>query len=850
MLDKGKKRKIGKKIALISCAIVFFVFTIAVVLAFVFENKIAEVVLNQLYKTTRVEVKHKDISFSLIRKFPMASLQINSITVGAEYVSPVLKADMIFLQFSVLDMFRENYTIRKIAVKNATLHLIIDKNGKNNWDIFISDTSQTKPVIVKLKAIQFRNVDVRFEHQPQKLDIATHFDHLSAKGNFSHRVFSANLTTELKIKYIQSHATKYLVDKPVKLRTELEIDMEKNNYQIQNGTIDFDCIKFSTQAKLQQKAKDYALDAKIKFDNVDVVKILKEMPPSLQEKINQYKPLASLSGNISINALFGSKYKLSMSGNVACKNGSIQNTENDICFSNTSFDGTFSTQFPSPLPQTQISIENFSTNLNKGSIEGRFSLNNLETPTVDLNLKADIKLEDWQNFFPKNYLYKTSGQAVIDLSFANHFSKTKHFNAADFTNATIQGKVIFTHAFLQIKEDENPYENLSGEITLSDKILYANHLVGELKGNSFELNGSIENLLSYILDEKEHLKINANIQLPYLNLDKLLAKGSSENKKKETDKKELALPNQIDYNLSFKAKQIKYQNFEAVNATGTAIWAKRTLTVNDLQLNSCDGKIYANGSLYANDDKTFSLKCNAQIQQADMQKMFYAFGNFGQNELTDKNIRGIVNCNVQLSTILENNMKLIPQSVVSQIAINISNGQLLNFKPMEALSKFVELSELQNIRFKTLENQITIENSTIYIPTMDIKNNALNLTISGKQTLDGEIDYQLKMLLKEVLSKKIKSKKQNTEDFGDIMDDNTGNIYLHIIATGKINNPKYKWDIKSSQKGVQQQISTQKQEIETIRQTVNPEKAKQKEEDKELNNSKKKQKEIEIDENW
>jgi hypothetical protein len=169
---------------------------------------------------------------------------------------------------------------------------------------------------------------------------------------------------------------------------------------------------------------------------------------------------------------------------------------------------------------------------------------------------------------------------------------------------------------------------------------------------------------------------------------------------------------------------------------------------------------------------------------------------------------------------------------------------------METLSKFVVLSELQNIRFETLENQITIENSTIHIPAMDIKNNALNLTISGKQTFGGDIDYQIKMLLKEVLSRKIKEKKKNTEYFGDIIDDNTGKTYLHITATGNINNPKFKWDIKSSQKGIQQQITVQKQEIETIRQTANPEKEKQKAEDKELNNSKKKQKEIEIDADW
>jgi len=846
----GKEWKMGKKIVLFACIIVLFTVITAVIVAFVFEDKIAERVLNQLYKNTNVEIKHKDISFSLIRKFPLASLQVNNLNVGTMPAPPLLNADMIFLQFSILDVFRDNYTIRKVAVKNASLHLIIDENGKNNWDIFVSDTTRTQQVNVELKAVQFRNVDVQFEHRQQKLDIAAHLNHLSAKGNFNNHVFSTNLSTDLKIKHIQSDTKNYLVNKSVKLRSELYIDIKENNYKIQNGVFEFEGIKFTTQAMLQQKSKDYVLDAKIGFENADVVKIFKEMPHSIQEKINRYKPAASLSGNAVVQASFGKKYDFAIKGDFACKNGSVQNRENDISFSNMSFKGNFSTRLPHSLSQTNIHVTGFSANLNKGSIEGNFSIRNLESPAIDLSLKANIKLEDWQSFFPKNYLHRTHGQAVIDLTFANHFSRNQHLNAQDFANANIKGKVVFANAFLQMKEDENVYENLSGEITLNDKILYANHLKGEFKGNSFELNGTIENLLPYVLTENERLKINATIALPSLNLDKLLTKTSSDKKQQDTDKKELTLPNQIDFTFSFKAKQVKYQNFAAENATGTAVWEKKTLTVSGLQLNSCGGKFNANGSLYANPNKTFSLKCNAQIQQADMQKTFCAFGNFGQNVLTDKNIRGAAHCNVQFSAILENNMTLLPHSIVSQVAVNINNGQLLNFKPMESLSKFVELSELQNIRFETLENQITIENSTIHIPAMDIKNNALNLTISGKQTFDGNIDYQLKMLLKEVLSKKMKAKKRNTEDFGDIVDDNTGNTYLHITATGNISNPKFKWDRKSSQKGIQQQISTQKQEIETLRQTANPEKEKQKAEDKELNNSKKKQKEIEIDADW
>lgn len=855
-----KKKKNGKKIAAVSCAVVLFILLTASLLAVIFENKIAEIFLSQLYKNTKVEIKHKDISFSLIRKFPMASLQVSNIEVDGIDVdagrSPsLLRAEMVFLQFSLLDIFQSHYTVRRIDVENASLHLIVNEEGENNWDIFIQDTNKTTPVKVKLNVIRFHNVNFRFERRTNQLDVATHFNHLSAKGNFSDHVFTVKLSTDFNIKYIHSDTNEYFTNKFVKLQTELYIDAKNEIYKLKNGTFLFESFNFTANASLQRKSKDFAADAKIAFKNIDVEKALKEMPSSIQEKISAYRLTAFLSGNINLNGILGKSNSFSIDGRFECKNGSIQNMENNISLSNTSLKGKVSTKIPDSGSQTSIHIESFSTNLNKGHIEGYFSISNLKKPSIDMGLKANIKLEDWQNFLPKNYLYKTSGQAVVDLTFTNNFDKNSSLSTIDFANANIKGEMVFTNVFLQMKEDENPYENLSGEITVIDKIIYANNLKGELKGNPFELNGSIENLLPYIWNENENLKINAGIFIPTLDLDKLLAKeNASPKKKKEADKKELVLPSQIDFNLSFHAKRIKYQNFEAQNATGTAILAKKSLVIKDLQLNACNGKINAYGSIHANDNKTFNIKCNAQFQQIDVQKAFYAFNSFGQSSLTDKNIRGIAHCDVQFSAVLESNMNIISNSIVSQIGINITNGQLIDFKPMESLSKFVELTELQNMRFAALENKITIENATIIIPAMDIKNNALNLTIFGKQSFDGEIEYYIKMLLRDVLSKKVKAKKHNSEDFGEIIDDNTGNTYLHIIATGNINNPKFKWDAKSAKKGFQQQISTQKQELETIRQTANPEKferqEKQKTGDKELNNSKKKQKEIEIDADW
>ena len=95
-------------------------------------------------------------------------------------------------------------------------------------------------------------------------------------------------------------------------------------------------------------------------------------------------------------------------------------------------------------------------------------------------------------------------------------------------------------------------------------------------------------------------------------------------------------------------------------------------------------------------------------------------------------------------------------TVWSEIDFSIDNGELNNYKPLEALSKFVELEELKAIKFNRLQNSILVKNREIIIPRFKIQSTALNLSIAGTHTFDNDIDYHITLLLSEVLGREVK----------------------------------------------------------------------------------------------
>jgi hypothetical protein len=126
----------------------------------------------------------------------------------------------------------------------------------------------------------------------------------------------------------------------------------------------------------------------------------------------------------------------------------------------------------------------------------------------------------------------------------------------------------------------------------------------------------------------------------------------------------------------------------------------------------------------------------------------------------------------------------------------ISNGELNNVSMLKKLSRFVDEETLNHVKFATLENTIEIRNETINIPEMRIVSNALNLNISGTHHFDGTIDYNIKVALSELLSKRRRERRRNQEESGAV-DDEKKRTSLFVHITGTADNPKFKYDIKN-----------------------------------------------------
>jgi hypothetical protein len=146
----------------------------------------------------------------------------------------------------------------------------------------------------------------------------------------------------------------------------------------------------------------------------------------------------------------------------------------------------------------------------------------------------------------------------------------------------------------------------------------------------------------------------------------------------------------------------------------------------------------------------------------------------------------------------------------------ITDGSLIDFGPVKELSSFIEISELENIRFERLENDFFIRNNSLYIPQMEVNSSAADLSVNGKHNFDNTFEYHAKIRLSEILSKKRKRSKTKVTEFGVVEDDGLGRTSLLLRIESQGDKVKVGYDVKAAGNKVKSSINTERQSLKTI----------------------------------
>jgi hypothetical protein len=167
-------------------------------------------------------------------------------------------------------------------------------------------------------------------------------------------------------------------------------------------------------------------------------------------------------------------------------------------------------------------------------------------------------------------------------------------------------------------------------------------------------------------------------------------------------------------------------------------------------LDAAGGNIDFTGYFNGSDPHRIYFSPKMKMKGIDLDKLLFKFENFGQDYLVSDNLHGKFTGEITGKIHMHND--LVPKIDDSEIHMDIlvTNGRLENYPMFEYLSDYFSDKNLKKVYFDTLANRIDLTKGVLTIPNMKINSSIGFMEISGKQDLNLNMEYYLKIPWKMV----------------------------------------------------------------------------------------------------
>jgi hypothetical protein len=784
-----------KKILFWFLAVFLLATGILLTIVYIQRDDIQTKIIAEINETLTTPFATEEITLSF-KKFPSASLLFKNIYSSGAYSNEqdtLIFAKEVFLEFGIWDIIFGDLNIQNISIEDASINIKELTDNRANYQVWRTD-SDTSSSLFSIEKVKLLNIKCSYRNTNSNLKIIGKIDDNVINIASTLDLFTLGSKGKYQVDNFLLNKKSYL--KNVELESSFELSVNPDSVTIKNAKgalagIDFSLNYISTSKKSTLNVEQ---------NNINLETLHKVV---LNQGWVDWKK-GEVKGTANAYSIINFKNEFSITSDFSINNSSLKGLSKAQVH-NIKISGNYSYSNET----NKMLLNSISAEGETGTLTANLEVQGFTKPKVKALVKSDLNLSELLLFFPSKHLKNPLGGLAFDIQFENQFGNVSSgLSAEQLKNAKITGSLILSGIGFDLLSKSKELRGMSGKLNFKNQALDFKNLFFKVGSSDIYLDGQWSKPLSFLAGTYPYLEIAGTLKSQEIQLEDFLIPI-----KNESAMHPLSEVKNLMLDIRLEAPLFSFKKFEASNIRSKLIVDKGIVKVKDLKLDADGGHFTGDFRI----DTSYFLDANISLKKVDIKKLFTSFKNFGQDELTYKNVSGTLTSNISLNGLLVKDLSLEPKSIRAKTKFIIDDGEIKNYVPLRALSDYAEIDELRDVKFSRLEQEIQVANSIITIPSTRIESNILNLDISGSHTFNNEIDYILKLKLGDVLfaKKKKSAKKSEFDDY--IVEEKTNddpNIYVKITGTTKL--PVVKVDKSSVSKSIKYDIKKQGTELKKL----------------------------------
>ncbi len=791
-----------KKILKIAAIVLVLLLIAVFAIPYLYKDKIVNYIKEDINKNLNAKVDFKDVDLSLFKSFPNFNLGINNLSVdGVETFKNVrlLQSKQFDLVLDIKSVLKgEQIKINKIFVDNAEVNILVNKDGKANYDITKPSDNQSEPskFNIDLKNYILKNAHIIYDDQSMgfKADIK-HLNH-EGSGKLSDKIYELKTKSTADSLTITYGNIDYLHNVKTEINTDFDISGNFSKYTLKNTKAIINELPLNAEGFVEMKEKEIVMDIKYEAEKADIIKLLSLVPKAYMPDLNGAKStgVAKVSGYVKGHStdtdLPGFKLLVDV------QNASIQYPDLPEKVSNINLLTDVDFKGGSDLNTMTVDLPRINFDIAGSHVSGNLNVKQPMTdPFIAAGFQSKLDFAKVKKAVKFEQIKDLSGLLDADISFSGPVSAM-----ANQQVEKINAKGFFNLTNFKMKSDayKDDIQISSAKMNLTPASLQIEQFNALLGKNDLSLTGKLNNYLGYVLGKNDILKGEFSAQSKLLNLNDFMTSNSTDNSAKKVESSSetgvMKVPKNIDVTMNLAAEQVKYQNLDLKNVKGKLSIANQEVKLSDVVMNMLGGTVSMSG-LYNTQSAEPKTNFSLGVKQLNIKESASSFTVLNSYAPILNQLTGDFFSDLNLSLDLNEKMQPILSSVSASGLFKTNEVSANGVNILSKVADLLKINALKNPKIENLNANFAIQNGILTLKPNQFKINGMSAGISGTFNLDKQIDLVLSLdVPKEKLGNNLNSVLTNLAGVAQKLDlGKVGEtVKTKFKITGNALNPKIK----------------------------------------------------------
>jgi len=735
-----------KKGLIISSSVFVVFFAVLLVLPFAFSGKITKLAKEQINGKLNAKVDFENINLSFIRHFPFATVTMENLRiVGIDEFKKdtLLSTEKVDLVLNIKSLFSDKgYEIRKLQFNNTRVLAHVLPNGKDNWTVMKTDSTQkqdTTPMSfnLKLKDVEINNAYIVYWDEKGNQKAVIHSLNHTTSGDFT--ADSSMLKTKTTIDSLDywMGGVKYLSKANVELEANINANLNKKIYKFSDNSLRLNAIPLAFAGWVKMLDDGYDMDLTLDAKKVDFKAILSLIPAIYANSFEGVKAggAVNMSGFLK-GKMIGDNYP-AFDFKLTAANGWFQYPKLPKSVQNINIAADISNPGKT-LDATVVDVSKFSFTLGGNPFSAQMHVAYpMSDPELSMKAAGKIDLGNIKEIYPLEAGTQLNGVLDMNLDLGGRMS---YYDKNQYDKFKFAGKMNISNMLVKMKAFPQDVSIAKANLVFNNRYADLSALQMKIGRNDLAMSGKLENFVAYALHNKM-LTGTLDLQSNYFNASDFMP---ADAKKAAADTSKLTLmkiPKNINFTMKADFKKLVYSKMDFTNAKGMLVIANGDMKFQNMGVQAFGGSMLVNGLYSTSDVKKPYVNFDCTLTDVTFTEIFKQVETFQKFAPVFEKASGKFSSKLSINSLLQNDMSPNLASLIGNGSFSTKSIGLSNVAVINTLASKLNRAGLSSSTIKDLALNFDIKDGKINTKPFDVALGNIKMKLGGSTGLDKTIAY-------------------------------------------------------------------------------------------------------------